>query len=280
MKKRKIIPSDLTPKDRHQLIIGSVAPRPIAFVSTIDSKGNHNLAPYSFFNAFSSTPPIVVFSSNRRIKDNTDKDTLSNVRKNRGLVINVVNHDIVRQMTLTSVEFSAGVSEFSKAGFTPVEASIVSAPLVKESPINMECRVNDIITLGEQGGAGHLIICEVLAMHVAEEVIGEDDRIDPHKLDLMGRMGRAYYVRASGDAIHTIYQNVTDKVIGYEALPDHIKKSKVLTANQVAEMAALTSLPDEEMVNKAQKNPTDNREAAAAKLISQGQVMEALALLM
>ena len=233
--KIKIIPSELSSKDRHQFLIGAIAPRPIAFVSTIDQNGKPNLAPYSFFNAFSSTPPIVVFSSNRKVRDNSTKDTLSNVQKNRGLVISVVNHAIARQMTLASVEFPSDVSEFAKAGFTPEEASIVAAPLVKESPINMECRVNDIITLGEQGGAGHLIICEVLAMHIDEEVMGENNRIDPHKLDLMGRLGRSYYVRAQGDAIHTIYQNVADNVLGFDGLPEKIKTSKTLTGSQIAE---------------------------------------------
>ncbi len=278
--KRKIIPAELTPKERHQLIIGSVAPRPIAFVSTIGEGGKHNLAPYSFFNAFSSTPPIVVFSSNRRVRDNTTKDTLVNVQKNRGLVINVVSYDIVRQMTLASVEFPSEVSEFTKAGFTPEDSTIVSAPCVKESPINMECRVNNIIPLGERGGAGHLIICEVLAMHVDENIIEDNDRIDPHKVDLMGRLGRSYYTRASGKAVSTIYQNVLDPILGFDGLPEHILRSEILTGNQLAEMASLSKMPEQGLQDEVKSKYPENREKVAAELITIGKAEEALALLM
>jgi flavin reductase (DIM6/NTAB) family NADH-FMN oxidoreductase RutF len=278
--KRKIIPADLSPKERHQLIIGSVAPRPIAFVSTIGDGNKHNLAPYSFFNAFSSTPPIVVFSSNRRVRDNTTKDTLINVQKNRGLVINVVSYDIVRQMTLTSVEFPSEISEFTKAGFTPESSTIVSAPCLKESPINMECRVNDIIPLGEKGGAGHLIICEVLAMHVDENILDENNRIDPHKVDLVGRLGRSYYARASGEAVSAIYQNVIDPIIGFDGLPEHIVKSEILSGNQIAEMAALKELPGQELQDAVKSKYPENREKVAAELIAIGKAEEALALLM
>ena len=278
--KRKIIPSELSVKDRHQFLIGSIAPRPIAFVSTIDGEGRPNLAPYSFFNAFSSTPPIVVFSSNRKVRDNTTKDTLSNVRKNRGLVISMVNYNIARQMVLTSVEFAPGISEFEKSGLTPEPASIVSAPLVKESPVNLECRVNDIITLGEQGGAGHLIICEVLAMHIEEDVIGDNNRIDPHKIDLIGRLGRSYYVRASGDNVETIHINASDSVIGFDGLPEHIVNSNNLTGNMIAKMAGLTSMPNESQVAKVKATYNGNAEETAKKLLDEGKVMEALALLM
>ena len=278
--KRKIIPAELSPKERHQLIIGSVAPRPIAFVSTIGAEGKHNLAPYSFFNAFSSTPPIVVFSSNRRVRDNSTKDTLINVQKNRGLVINVVSYDIMRQMTLASVEFPSEVSEFEKAGFTPVTSTVVSAPAVFESPINMECRVNDIIPLGEKGGAGHLIICEVLVMHVDENIIGPNDRIDPHKADLVGRLGRSYYTRSSGDAVSAVYQNVSDPIIGFDGLPEHILKSDVLTGNQIAEMAALSGMPNGDLQHTIKEKYPDNREKVAAELISIGKAEEALALLL
>ena len=277
--KRSLDPKSLSAADRHQYIVGAVAPRPIAFVSTVDSEGNYNLAPYSFFNAFSSNPPIVVFSSNRRVRDNTTKDTLENVMQAKELVINMVNYNIVRQMSLSSVEFPKGVSEFTKTGLTPVPADLVNAPMVGESPINMECKVNDIITLGESGGAGHLIICEVLKMHIEEEVLGENDRIDPHKIDLMGRMGRSYYVRASGDAIHTIYQNVQEQPIGYDKLPDHIKNSKVLTGNELAALAALTEWPDETLIEEMQKTGYESIEDFASKLIAEGKALKALALL-
>jgi len=250
-----IIDPKTTPtREFHQFLLGAVAPRPIAFASTIDEDGNPNLAPYSFFNAFSSNPPILVFSSNRRVSNNTTKDTLHNIQKNREVVINVVNYDIVRQMTITSIEFDTEVSEFEKAGLTPVASDLVKPFRVKESPASMECKVTDIITLGEDGGAGHLIICEVVRMHVKDEVIDENNRIDPHKIDLMGRMGRAFYVRASGDAVQTIIQPVTKISVGYDALPDFIKNSNVLSANNIAQLAGMESLGNMDAVKAIQNN--------------------------
>lgn len=281
--KRTIIPGEIPTKDLHQYLLGSVSPRPIAFVSTIDADGNDNIAPYSFFNAFSSNPPIVVFSSNRRVSNNTTKDTLHNIQLNKECVINAVSYDIVRQMALSSVELAPGESEYDLTGLTPVESTHVKPKALKESPVNMECRVNDIITLGEHGGAGHLIICEVLAMHIREDVI-EDDRINPHKIDLMGRMGRSFYVRASGDAIHTIYQAVVSKPIGYQNLPEQVRTSTSLTANDIASLAALTELPSKEQVDAAIKEygslDSDKKAEMAKALIHKGSADEALALLM
>jgi len=197
-------PEKTSTKDFHQFLLGAVAPRPIAFASTVDENGNPNLAPYSFFNAFSSNPPVLVFSSNRRVSDNTTKDTLHNIEKTKEVVINVVSHSIVRQMAVSSISFPTEDSEFDKTGLTPIASDLVKPFRVKESPVQMECKVSEIIPLGEHGGAGHLIICNVVRMHVDENVLDDNNRIDPHKIDLMGRMGRAYYVRASGPAIHTI----------------------------------------------------------------------------
>ncbi len=250
-----IDPKTTATREFHQFLLGAVAPRPIAFVSTVDEEGNPNLAPYSFFNAFSSNPPILVFSSNRRVVDNTTKDTLHNIQTTKEAVINVVNYDIVRQMAVTSVQFDKAISEFTKAGLTPLASDLVKPFRVKESPVNMECKVTDIITLGEHGGAGHLIICEVVRMHVADEVVDENNRIDPHKIDLMGRMGRAYYVRASGDAIQTIVQPVTEMTIGYEQLPNYIKNSDTLTGNNLGQLAGLKALPTKEEI-LALKNDT------------------------
>lgn len=243
-----INPKEIPTKDFHQFLLGSVAPRPIAFVSTIDEDGNANLAPYSFFNAFSSNPPILVFSSNRRVVDNTTKDTLANVIATKEVVISVVNHAIVRQMAVASVQFDSDVSEFEKAGLTPIPAKDVKPFLVKESPVNMECKVREVQTLGEHGGAGHLIICEVVKMHIDDSVIDERGRIDPHKIDLMGRMGRAYYVRASGSAIQTIVQSVTDITIGYDSLPESIRQSKVLSGNNIGQLSGLKEAPAKEQV--------------------------------
>ncbi|MBK7409952.1 MAG: flavin reductase family protein [Saprospirales bacterium] len=241
-----IDPKSTSVKDLHQFMVGSIAPRPIAFVSTIDEEGRPNLAPYSFFNAFSSNPPVVIFSSNRRVKDNTTKDTLSNVLATKEVVINVVNYSIVRQMAIASGRFAKGVSEFEKAGLTPIASDLVKPFRVKESPVQLECKVADVITLGEHGGAGHLVICHVLRMHIDERVVDEHNRINPHKLDLMGRMGRAYYVRASGDAIYTIPQSEEDVPIGFDQLPPRIKFSKVLTGNEVGHLAGLVDLPSKE----------------------------------
>jgi len=240
-----IDPKTTPTRDLHQFLLGSVAPRPIAFASTIDKEGRANLAPYSFFNAFSSNPPILVFSSNRRVTDNTTKDTLQNIRGTGEVVINVVNYNIVRQMAVASIQFPSEVSEFEKTGLIPLASDLVTPFRVKESPVQMECRVKDILTLGEQGGAGHLIICEVLRMHIAEEVVDENNRINPHKIDLMGRMGRSYYVRASGAAIHTLVQPVTQLSIGYDRLPGSIRTSKILSGNNIGQLAGLEAVPEE-----------------------------------
>lgn len=250
---RTIVPGEIAVKDMHQFLLGAVAPRPIAFVSTVDDQGRANLAPYSFFNAFSSNPPIVVFSSNRRVAGNTTKDTLHNVRATGECVVNVVSHAIVRQMAVASIQFPSGTSEFEKAGLTPIPSDTVTAPRVKESPAQMECKVRDIITLGEHGGAGHLIICDVLRMHVSEEVIDDNNRIDPHKIDLMGRLGRAYYVRASGDAVSTIVQPVTTISIGFEQLPVSVQNSTVLTGNDLGRLAGATELPSSETIERARE---------------------------
>ncbi|MBK6497112.1 MAG: flavin reductase family protein [Saprospiraceae bacterium] len=280
--KRKIVPGQIPTKDLHQYIIGAVAPRPIAFVSTLDENGVQNLAPYSFFNAFSSNPPIVVFSSNRRVSDNTTKDTLHNVRVNKECVVNVVPYSIVRQMSLASVEFPSEVSEFGKVGLTPEPSETVAAPRVLESPVNMECKVKDIIELGEHGGAGHLIICEVTMIAVAESVI-HDDRLDPHKLDLMGHMGRNYYVRASGDAVSEIYQSVTAIPLGFDGLPKSIRESKILTGNEIAALASLTKVPEISEKNLTADDIKNISEAEkhqmASELIAEGKVSDALYLL-
>jgi flavin reductase (DIM6/NTAB) family NADH-FMN oxidoreductase RutF len=284
--KRIIEPGTIPTKDLHQYIIGSIAPRPIAFVSTLDENGVENLAPYSFFNAFSSNPPILVFSSNRRVSDNTTKDTLHNVRVSGECVVNVVPYAIVRQMSLASVEFPREVSEFTKTGLTPEASLYIKAPRVAESPVNLECKVTDVIELGQHGGAGHLIICEVKLIAISEDVF-TDQRIDPNKLDLMGRLGRNYYVRASGSALMEIYQSVTDIPLGYDGLPEHITKSNILTGNEIATLASLTSLPGtEESDNLKATYPesssytTEQKHQRAAVLIKEGKTREALTILM
>ncbi len=282
-----INPKETPTADLHQYLLGSVAPRPICFASTISEDGIPNLAPYSFFNAFSSNPPIVVFSSNRRVKNNTTKDTLHNVESQREVVINVVSHSIVHQMAATSIEYPTAISEFAKAGLTPIPSKIVKPFRVKESPVQMECKVRDIISLGQQGGAGNLIICEVVYMHIDENVLDENKKIDPQKIDLMGRMGRSFYCRAKGENILKIYQPVNKLGIGVDALPESIRLSKVLTGNDLGRLGRLTEFPSKETIETFQQRPEiqtlDNEEALHQKAhlyIAQDKVAEALAILM
>lgn len=244
---RSLDPLALPVKDLHQYILGMVSPRPIAFASTLDQEGRPNLAPYSFFNAFSSNPPILVFSSNRKVKDNTTKDTLHNIRATGEVVINTVSYAIMRQMSLASIEYPPDVDEFGKAGLTPLASDLVRPYRVAESPAQMECKVQDIITLGEEGGAGHLIICEVVRIHIRESVL-DGDRIDPHRMDLVGRMGRAFYVRASGAAVHTLYQPMDAIGMGFDLLPPSVRHSPILTGSELAEIAALSEWPNPEEI--------------------------------
>ena len=278
-----IDPTQIPTKDLHQYILGAVAPRPIAFASTLSADGTPNLAPYSFFNAFSSNPPILIFSSNRRVSNNTTKDTLKNVEDTGEVVINVVSHAIVRQMALCSVEYDASVNEFEKAGFTPLPSERVKPFRVAESPVQMECKVEQILPLGEKGGAGNLIICRIVLMHIDERVLSETGRIDPHKIDLVARMGRFYYARASGPAIFEIAQTVTAIGVGFDALPEGLRHSAVLTGNDLGHIAALTALPSREEVLAiandervvaalAQGTPIDALHRLAKQLIGQNEV--------
>jgi flavin reductase (DIM6/NTAB) family NADH-FMN oxidoreductase RutF len=254
----KVIDPQTTPLlDFYQFMIGSIGPRPIAFVSTMDKEGNANLAPYSFFNAISQNPPMVVFSAGRRVQDKTNKDTLENIEETMECVINVVNYNIVRQMTLTSVRYPKGVSEFEKAGLTPIASDLVRPFRVKESPTQMECKVERIIPLGTEGGAGHLMICTILRMHIDEQVLdAEGKRIDPQKMDLVGRLGKSYYTRAHGNAIFEIAQGEKPMIVGFDGLPESIRKSEVLTGNNIAQIAGLSELPTKEDILTVKK---DNR---------------------
>jgi len=280
-KKRSINPEKIPTREFHQFLLGSVAPRPIAFVSTVSKDGVANLAPYSFFNVFSSNPPIAVFSSNRRVSNNTTKDTLHNIEASKEAVINVVDYSIVRQMAIASVEFPEDVSEFVKSGLTQEKAEVVNAPMVLESPASMECTVEEIIPLGDHGGAGHLIICKIHRLHVREEAIDENDRIDPHKMDLMGRMGRAFYCRASGDNVFPIVQAVTKICIGFDALPKSVRDSELLTGNDLSKLAGMLEKPSAaEIDNVSQKHSltsVDDRNQLIKSLLNEDEIEEALA---
>jgi flavin reductase (DIM6/NTAB) family NADH-FMN oxidoreductase RutF len=250
-----IAPQTASALDFYQFMIASVAPRPIAFVSTVDSEGNPNLAPYSFFNAFSAKPPLLVFSTSRRMRDNTTKDTLSNVEATRECVINMVSHSIAGQMSLTSVNYPKGVSEFEKAGLTPIPSTLVKAYRVKESPVQFECKVKQILPLGTEGGAGCMIVCRILLMHIDETILDkEGKRIDPHKIDLVGRLGRSYYTRASGEAIFEIAKGELPIPLGFDNLPENIIKSTVLTGNNIANIASLIEMPSKEDILSLKKD--------------------------
>lgn len=228
----------------------SVSPRPIAFVSSIDKAGQVNLSPFSFFNMFSMKPPILIFSPSRRVRNNTTKHTLENVQEVPEVTINIVNYNMVQQTSLASCDFPKGVNEFKKAGFTEVASTKVKPPRVRESHVSFECKVNQVIPLGAEGGAGNLVICEVLLMHVDDSVLDELGRIDPHKMDSVARMGNDYYCRAQGDAVFSVPKPNEKIGIGMDAIPLSIRHSKILTGNDLGMLGNIEKLPDAESINK------------------------------
>jgi len=239
----KIVPGDIKTAQLHAYLLGSVAPRPICFASTIDENGNPNLSPFSFFNVFGSNPPVLIFSPARRVRDNTIKHTLENIYLNKEVVINVVNYNMVQQTSLASCEYPKGINEFQKSGFTPIASDIVKPFRVKESPVQMECKVLQVIETGQNGGAGNLIICEVVCMHIDDNVLNEDGRINPHKIDLVARMGGDYYCRASGNAVFEVPKPNQQCGIGIDTLPPNIRNSSELTGNDLGMLANSTSIP-------------------------------------
>jgi flavin reductase (DIM6/NTAB) family NADH-FMN oxidoreductase RutF len=238
-------PKEISIPKMHGLLLDAVAPRPIAFASTIDELGRVNLSPFSFFNVFSANPPIMIFSPARRGRDNTTKHTYENVLRVPEVVINIVNYAIVHQASLASCEYSEGVNEFMKSGLTEEKSVMVKPPRVKESPIAFECKVNQVVPLGDQGAAGNLVICEVLLMHVKEEIMSENGRIDPWKLDAVARMGQDYYCRAQGENIFMVPKPGEKVKIGIDQLPDILRKSKLLTMRDLAILANVEKLPFE-----------------------------------
>lgn len=246
----RIIPGETPLPHFHEYLLGVVAPRPIAFVSTVDHDSNPNLSPFSFFNAFSSRPPVCIFSPARRGKDGTTKHTYENVRETREAVINVVSYNIVRQASLASSEFPRGISEFVKAGLTPIASVMVRPPRVKESSVQMECKVRDVIELGTQSGSGNLVICEILLMHINEEVLDERGKINPHKMDLVARMGENWYCRASGNAVFEVDKPGAIPGIGVDGIPEHIRYSNVLTGNNLGQLGNAEKLPSAEEVER------------------------------
>jgi flavin reductase (DIM6/NTAB) family NADH-FMN oxidoreductase RutF len=236
-------PKDFPPNKFVGYLQSAIVPRPIAFVSSIDKEGNVNLSPFSFFNVFSINPPILIFSPSRRVRDNTTKHTLENVHEVDEVVINMVNYSMVEQTSLASVEFPKGVNEFEKAGFTAVASEKVRPPRVKESPVSFECKVKQVISFGDQGGAGNLVICEIHLMHIQEEVLSQEGSIDPLKLDAVARMGGDYYCRINQQSMFTVPKPSTAVSIGFDQLPEEIRTSKFLTGNDLGRLASVVSIP-------------------------------------
>lgn len=243
-----INPKDVPVMELHAHLLGAIAPRPIAFASTVDKDGNVNLSPFSFFNVFGANPATLIFSPARRVRDNTTKHTLENIYETSEVVINIVNYDMVQQMSLASTEYEKGINEFQKAGFTQVKSQKIAPPIVGEAPVSFECKVTKVIETGVEGGAGNLIICEVLLMHINEEILGNDGKIDPQKIDLVARMGANWYCRASGEAVFEIEKPIRNKGIGIDQLPENIRKSIVLTGNSLAQLANVEQIPNSEFL--------------------------------
>lgn len=265
-----------------------IGPRPICFASTIDREGRVNLSPFSFFNMFSTQPPLVIFSPSRRVRDNSTKHTLQNVQEVPEVVINMVSYDMVQQVSLASCEFAKGVDEFSKAGFTPERATLVRPPMVKESRAKMECRVVDIRSLGKEGGAGNLVLCEVLRLHIDDSLLTENKKFDQTRWDLVARLGGDWYCRVGPENLFTVVKPNIKLGIGIDALPHSIRTSAILTGNHLGQLGNVHELPgvdvsfeDEHLKNIVQYFSVDPAEMEkeahryAARLLDQGKVAEA-----
>ena len=239
---------NLTAAQLQNYLSGAVAPRPIAFASTVDVDGKPNLSPFSFFNVFSSNPPILVFSPARRVRDNSVKHTLLNCQDTKEVVINVVNFEMVQQMSLSSTEYGLGINEFEKAGFTAVDSVSVKPFRVQESPVQFECKVNEIIALGSEGGAGNLIICEVVQIHISETILDEKGTIDPHKIDLIARVGGNWYSRAK-EGLFEVEKPLSTLGIGVDAIPHFVKQSGVFDGNDLGKLGNVERLPNLEEIS-------------------------------
>ncbi|MDO6492855.1 MULTISPECIES: flavin reductase family protein [unclassified Cellulophaga] len=254
-----IVPNEVTTAKLHGYLLGAVGPRPIAFASTVDKDGNPNLSPFSFFNVFSANPPVLIFSPARRVRNNTTKHTLENVLETKEVVINIVNYAIVQQMSLSSTEYAEGVNEFKKAGLTMLKSDVVTPFRVAESPVQFECKVTKVEALGDEGGAGNLVFCEVVKVHVDTAVLDENGSIDQHKIDLVARMGGNWYSRAK-EGMFEVPKPLSTLGIGIDSLPDKIKNSKLLSGNDLGFLGNIEELPSAKSVTEFIE---DNDEAQA-----------------
>ena len=249
-----------------QYLQAAIAPRPICFASTVDLAGNVNLSPFSFFNLFSMNPPVCVFSPSRRVRDNTTKHTLENLKEVPECVINIVNYSMVQQVSLASCEYPKNTNEFIKAGFTPIASELVRPPRVKESPVQMECTVIEIISLGEKAGAGNLVLAEIKRIHIQEEVLDDLQKIDPFKLDLVARLGEDWYTRVTPESLFKVEKPNTQLGIGIDQLPPYIAQCAQLTNNEKAQLANVSQLPTN----------LDNRENIALTEVNIAEIKDAL----
>ncbi len=245
-----IDPKEIPVPKLHHYLLGAVGPRPIAFASTVDGDGNDNLAPFSFFNVFSANPPILIFSPARSGRTNTTKDTYNNVKVVPEVVINVVTHEMVHQMSLASSPFTPDVDEFIKTGFTPIDSETVSPKRVKESPVQFECKVVEVKELGTEGGAGNLVICEIQKIHINEDILNSEGAIDQQKIDLVARMGGNWYCRTDKNSMFEIEKPITTIGVGYDAIPNDIKNSTILTGNDLGQLGNIEEIPNETDVNE------------------------------
>jgi flavin reductase (DIM6/NTAB) family NADH-FMN oxidoreductase RutF len=278
MKMLTIDPKEIPIPQLHQFLIGSIGPRPICFASTIDKDGKPNLAPFSFFNIFSANPPIVIFAPNNSGRDGTPKHTYLNVKEVPEVVINVVTLEMVEKMNVAAAPWEHGVNEFEKAGFSPLDSELIKPFRVAESPVQLECKVLEVKEMGTGGGAGNLVICQVIKVHINEDVLGEDGKISQLKMNLVGRLGGNWYCKTDNNSLFELAQPM-QKTIGYDALPNEIKQSKVLTANDIGKLAGLSTTPTtEEIDNALEQFGLGDIHQTAKKLIIDGQLRAALAL--
>jgi len=253
-----ILPEAVTTAQLHGYLLGAVGPRPIAFASTVDEKGNPNLSPFSFFNVFSANPPILIFSPARRVRDNTTKHTLQNVLLTMEVVINIVNYDMVQQMSLSSTEYGKEVNEFEKSGLTMLQSDIVKPFRVAESPVQFECKVTKVEALGREGGAGNLIFAEVVKVHLDPDVLNENGVIDQHKIDLVARMGGNWYSRANM-GMFEVPKPLSTLGVGIDTIPEHIRLSTVLTGNDLGLLGNVEEIPDADAVREFVANHVEIR---------------------
>ncbi|WP_194851413.1 flavin reductase family protein [Nonlabens antarcticus] len=276
----KIRPEDLENSKLYGYLTSAVQPRPIAFASTIDVDGKVNLSPFSFFNVFSANPPVLVFSPVRRGRDGTIKDTLTNVQQTGEVVVNIVNFNMVQQMSLASTEYETGVNEFVKAGLTPVESDLVKPPRVAESPVQFECKVLEIKELGTDGGAGNLVICEVICIHINDDILDADQNIDPFKIDTVARMGANWYCRAK-DAMFEVEKPSRNHGVGVDALPQTVRNSEVLTGNDLGKLGNIHEIPEADEVlafakaENLQSSSIKEKHIKAKELIAKNAITDA-----